>query len=61
LRAVVGFGVSEESVRDKFERYGLLDDQVVFLKGFLAETLLDAPIHQLVVCRLDGDMYSSAM
>lgn len=48
-------------MRDNFERYGLLDDQVVFLKSFFAETLLDAPIDQLAVCRLDGDMHSSTM
>lgn len=53
--------VSEATVRDNFERYGLLDDQVVFLKSFFAETLLDAPIDQLAVCRLDGDMHSSTM
>jgi hypothetical protein len=53
--------VSEKTVRDNFERYGLLDDQVVFLKGFFADTLPDAPIDQLAVLRLDGDMYSSTM
>lgn len=53
--------VSEETVRGNFERYGLLDDQVVFLKGFFADTLPDAPIDQLAIMRLDGDMYSSTM
>ena len=53
--------VSEEQVRKNFRRYGLLDKQVVFLKGFFADTLPDAPIEKLAVLRLDGDMYSSTM
>jgi len=53
--------VAEETVRQNFTRYGLLDDQVVFLKGFFADTLPVAPIEQLAVLRLDGDMYSSTM
>lgn len=46
-------------VKSHFARYGLLDDQVVFLKGFFADTLPSAPIEQLAVVRLDGDTYES--
>lgn len=53
--------VSEEQVRENFARYGLLDDQVRFLKGFFHETLPDAPIDRLAVARLDGDMYESTI
>jgi len=53
--------VSEEAVRHNFERYGLLDEQVVFLKGFFADTLPTAPVERLAIMRLDGDMYSSTM
>ncbi len=53
--------VSEEQVRENFKRYQLLDEQVVFLKGFFAETLPDAPIEKLSILRLDGDMYSSTI
>ena len=53
--------VSEEEVRANFERYGLLDEQVRFLKGFFQDTLADAPIEQLAVARLDGDMYESTI
>jgi O-methyltransferase len=53
--------VSEEQVRKNFRRYGLLDKQVVFLKGFFADTLPKAPIEKLAILRLDGDMYSSTM
>ena len=53
--------VSLERVQDTFSRYGLLDDQVRFLKGWFSETLPEAPINRLAILRLDGDMYSSTM
>lgn len=54
------FAVSEERVRASFERYGLLDDQVRFVKGLFRDTLpgLDGP---WAVIRLDGDLYESTM
>lgn len=53
--------VSIEEVRDNFRRYGLLDERVKFLKGWFRDTLPQAPIDQLSVIRLDGDMYSSTI
>lgn len=53
--------VGVEQVRANFRRYDLLDDQVRFLVGWFADTLPTAPIEQLAVLRLDGDMYSSTM
>ena len=53
--------VSLEEVRENFERYGMLDDQVQFLKGWFSDTLHNAPIQKLAVLRLDGDMYGSTM
>jgi O-methyltransferase len=53
--------VSEEQVRENFRIYGLLDDQVRFLAGWFADTLVNAPIDKLAVLRLDGDMYGSTM
>jgi len=53
--------VSLEEVRGNFERYGLLDDQVRFLRGWFRDTLPGAPIEKLAVMRLDGDMYESTM
>lgn len=50
-----------EQVRANFEKYGLLDDQVKFLKGWFRDTLPTAPIERLAVIRLDGDMYESTM
>ena len=54
-------GVSEAEVRANFERYGLLDDQVRFLPGWFKDTLQDAPIEQIAVLRLDGDLYESTI
>jgi hypothetical protein len=53
--------VSEDQVRKNFERYGLLDERVVFLKGWFRDTLPKAGIRALSLLRLDGDMYESTM
>ncbi len=53
--------ISLEEVKGNFERYGLLDNQVRFLKGWFKDTLPTAPLTQLAVMRLDGDMYESTM
>ena len=51
--------VSLDDVKDLFARYGLLDDRVVFLKGWFRDTLPAAPIGRLALLRLDGDLYES--
>jgi O-methyltransferase len=51
--------VSLEQVQANFARYGLLDEQVRFLKGWFKDTLPTAPIEQVAVARLDGDLYES--
>ena len=61
LSDVAQLAVSLEQVKKNFERFGLLDDQVKFLKGWFADTLPNAPIERLAVLRLDGDLYSSTM
>ncbi len=61
LHAMDVLSISLESVKDTFARYGLLDDQVKFLKGWFRDTLPDAPIEELAVLRLDGDLYESTM
>jgi hypothetical protein len=53
--------VDLETVKANFSKYGLLDEQVQFLKGWFKDTLPSAPIKQLAVVRLDGDMYESTM
>lgn len=51
--------VSLEQVKANFARYGLLDEQVIFVKGLFQDTLhlLDADPFALI--RLDGDLYES--
>ncbi len=53
--------ISLEQVKANFAKYGLLDQQVQFLKGWFKDTLHKAPIENLAVLRLDGDMYESTM
>lgn len=53
--------ISIEQVKANFDAYGLLDDQVQFLKGWFRDTLPRAPIKELAVVRLDGDLYESTM
>jgi hypothetical protein len=53
--------VSLEQVRSNFEKFGLLDDQVVFLKGWFKDTMAHVPAQQIAVLRLDGDMYESTI
>lgn len=57
----IELAISVEQVQDNFRRYDLLDDQVVFLEGWFNETLATAPIEQISVLRLDGDMYASTI
>lgn len=39
----------------------MLDEQVLFLKGWFKDTLPTALINQLALMRLDGDWYESTM
>jgi O-methyltransferase len=58
----IGFlAVSRAQVERNFQAYGLLDDRVRFLEGWFEDTLPGAPIEQLAVLRLDGDMYRSTI
>ena len=52
------FVVSVDEVKGNFEKYNLLDENVVFVKGWFAETLptLQGPFSLI---RLDGDLFSS--
>jgi O-methyltransferase len=53
--------VGLEEVQENFRRYDLLDDKVKFLKGWFRDTLHVAPIRELALLRLDGDLYESTM
>ena len=53
--------VSLPQVKQNIARFGLLDEQIRFLKGWFSETLPTAPIKKLAILRLDGDLYHSTM
>lgn len=55
------FAVGLEEVQRNFEAFGLLDDQVKFLKGWFKDSLPHAPTGPLAIMRLDGDYYESTM
>ena len=52
---------SLETVQENFKKFGLLDDSVVFIKGWFKDTLPTAPIEKISILRLDGDMYESTI
>jgi O-methyltransferase len=53
--------VSLEEVTNNFKTYRVLDDDVIFLKGWFSETLSNEMIKTLAILRFDGDMYGSTM
>jgi O-methyltransferase len=55
------FAVGFDQVKENFARFGLLDDQVRFLKGWFKDTLSSTEISELAVMRLDGDYYESTL
>jgi O-methyltransferase len=54
-------GVSLSQVQDGFRQFGLLSERVNFVPGWFKDTLPNAPVQQIVLLRLDGDMYESTM
>jgi O-methyltransferase len=53
--------VSLEQVKGNFARFGLLDGQVQFVKGWFRDSLPGLHDKKWSVMRLDGDMYESTM
>eukprot|EP00300_Choanocystis_sp_HF-7_P022923 c22556_g1_i1.p1 GENE.c22556_g1_i1~~c22556_g1_i1.p1 ORF type:complete len:361 (+),score=-31.31 c22556_g1_i1:47-1129(+) len=57
--------VKLETVKKNFERFSLLDDDVVFVKGFFNVTMRalvkQRRINSISILRMDGDIYSSTM
>jgi len=49
------------TVRENFARFGLLDDQVEFVKGWFRDTLPALRGNTWAVIRLDGDLYESTL
>lgn len=59
LHKHVELAVPLEAVKANFDRYGLLDDQVVFVKGPFSDTLPSLQCGSFALIRLDGDLYES--
>lgn len=55
--------VSDIEVAQNFHTHGLLDSNVIFVKGFFNETMphLKKQVQALSILRLDGDMYASTV
>ena len=53
--------VSLEQVKTNFDKYGLLDKQVDFIKGWFKDSLKNPPMDSLAILRLDGDLYESTI
>lgn len=51
--------VSLSDVQEHFKQYGLDLPNIRVLKGYFSETLPTAPISQIAILRVDGDLYSS--
>lgn len=51
--------VSQEEVESNFRIYNLLDENVIFVKGFFEHSLPKLDMKSLAVLRVDCDMYSS--
>jgi O-methyltransferase len=55
--------VSEDSVRENFLKYRVLDERVKFRKGWFHETMPEVAkeINKIAILRLDGDLYVSTL
>ena len=55
--------VSKEKVQENFNRFRLLDDNVIFVEGWFSDTMpeLKTKIDKIAILRLDGDMYGSTI
>ncbi len=53
--------VSLQTVQENFAAYDLDRPNVIYLKGWFKDTLPQAPIEQIALLRLDGDLYESTM
>ncbi|TMI72178.1 MAG: macrocin O-methyltransferase [Bacteroidetes bacterium] len=53
--------VAQEQVAKNFQKYGLLDDNIIFKKGWFKDTMPSLRAEKFSLIRLDGDMYESTM
>ena len=55
------YAVSLEEVQNNFLKYDVLDENVIFVKGFFEDTMKNINIDKISMLRLDGDMYTSTI
>ena len=53
--------ISLETVKSNFKKYDVLDETVVFIKGFFETSLKNVNFNKLSILRLDGDFYCSTI
>lgn len=53
--------VGLEEVQNNFKAYGLLDNQVKFIKGFFKDSLPRCGVKKIAILRLDADMYEGTI
>ena len=53
--------VSLEQVTENFNKFGLVDDNLVFVKGWFKDSIPTLDIDKISILRLDGDMYESTI
>ena len=61
LRWIKELAISLDTVKGNFARYGLLDEQVVFVQGLFSDTLPSLSAGPFALLRLDGDLYESTI
>ena len=59
LHLFTELAVSVAQVKANFARYGLLDEQVIFVQGLFQDTLHSLDADSFALIRLDGDLYES--
>lgn len=60
-KSLPGLAIPKGAVLDNFAKYEVSLDNVQFLEGWFKDTLPNAPVEQLALLRLDGDLYESTM
>lgn len=53
--------ISLEDVKENFKKFGELDENVIFIKGWFRDTIPLNEIDKISILRLDGDMYESTI
>src|SRR5712664_2037046 len=59
LDRITELAVPLEQVKANFARYGLLDEQVIFVKSLFQDQLAPLDAGPFALIRLDGDLYES--